>query len=317
MRYDHFSMLPEKAFQPRNGRHGMTLEGGGGGGGQPTQTSQISIPEYLQPYAESMAGQAGALTGIGPDAGEGVSYQTYGGERLAGVTGEQQAARAEMAGYAGPQQFAPATQFAAQGGNYLQMAMDPRMTQAFMSPYMQAVTDVEKKAATREAQMAQQQANLAAGRRPGAMGSAASIIGQAERERGLMDRMAQIQATGSQKAFEAAQQAQQFGSQQALQAAQTLGQLGVQEQATTLGRLRAQEEFGRLEQERQQQALDIAYQDFLNQQRYPYQQIEFMSGLLRGLPGSSQTMYQAEPSTLSQVAGGGLGLIGLSKLLGS
>lgn len=31
MRYDHFSMLPERAFQPRNGRHGMTLEGGGGG----------------------------------------------------------------------------------------------------------------------------------------------------------------------------------------------------------------------------------------------------------------------------------------------
>lgn len=30
MRYDHFSMLPELAFQPR-GRYGMTLEGGGGG----------------------------------------------------------------------------------------------------------------------------------------------------------------------------------------------------------------------------------------------------------------------------------------------
>ena len=30
MRYDHFSMLPEKAFQPRNGRFGMTLEGGKG-----------------------------------------------------------------------------------------------------------------------------------------------------------------------------------------------------------------------------------------------------------------------------------------------
>lgn len=30
MRYDHFSMLPERAFQPR-GPYGMTLEGGGGG----------------------------------------------------------------------------------------------------------------------------------------------------------------------------------------------------------------------------------------------------------------------------------------------
>ena len=30
MRYDHFTMLPERAFQPIAGR--MTLEGGGGGG---------------------------------------------------------------------------------------------------------------------------------------------------------------------------------------------------------------------------------------------------------------------------------------------
>ena len=34
MRHDHFSMLPERAFQPRGGRFGgMTLEGGGGKGG--------------------------------------------------------------------------------------------------------------------------------------------------------------------------------------------------------------------------------------------------------------------------------------------
>lgn len=34
MRYDHYSMLPEQAFQPRNGLFGgMTLEGGGKGGG--------------------------------------------------------------------------------------------------------------------------------------------------------------------------------------------------------------------------------------------------------------------------------------------
>jgi hypothetical protein len=30
MKYDHFTMLPERAFQPRNGRMSMTFEGGGG-----------------------------------------------------------------------------------------------------------------------------------------------------------------------------------------------------------------------------------------------------------------------------------------------
>ena len=366
-------MLPEKAFQPRNGRHGMTLEGGGGGGSQPTQTSQITIPEYMQPYAEAMIGQAGALTGISPSGEPGAGYQPYGGERLAGVTDEQLAARSGMSGYAGPQQFAPATGFATAGAESALQSADyqagqfapgqvtsglssfaiPGMADMYMSPYMQAVTDVQKQAATREAQLAQRQANLASGARTGALGSSGQILAQAERERGLLDRLSNIQATGSQAAYEQAQrafeqeqgrglqaglqtqqqqleaqrlgeQSRQFGAnlgmqgaQTALQAASTLGQLGATEQASTLDRLRAQEEFGRLEQERQQQALDIAYQDFLNQQRFPYQQLDYFSGLLRGLPGQSQTMYQAEPSTLSQVAGGGLGLLGLSKLLGS
>jgi hypothetical protein len=48
MKYDHFTMLPERAFQPRNGRSGMTLEGGGGGPTQSTVT-QSNIPEWLQP----------------------------------------------------------------------------------------------------------------------------------------------------------------------------------------------------------------------------------------------------------------------------
>lgn len=45
MRYDHFSMLPEKAFQPRNGRYGMTLEGGKGGGGSPAPDPNIGIAQ--------------------------------------------------------------------------------------------------------------------------------------------------------------------------------------------------------------------------------------------------------------------------------
>lgn len=57
MKYDHFSMLPERAFQPRNGRQGMTLEGGGGG--QTTSTvTQSNIPEWLQPQTEALLGAA-------------------------------------------------------------------------------------------------------------------------------------------------------------------------------------------------------------------------------------------------------------------
>jgi hypothetical protein len=58
MKYDHFSMLPEQAFQPRNGRQGMTLEGGGGGGQTTSTVTQSNIPEWLRPQTEALLGAA-------------------------------------------------------------------------------------------------------------------------------------------------------------------------------------------------------------------------------------------------------------------
>jgi len=63
MRYDHFSMLPEQAFQPRNGRFfgggGMTLEGGKGGGGSAPAPdpniglAQLELANISREYLES------------------------------------------------------------------------------------------------------------------------------------------------------------------------------------------------------------------------------------------------------------------------
>lgn len=292
-------------------------KGGGGPAPQPTQTTQITIPEYAQPYMEETLGAAQALMKT--------PYQTYGGPRVAQATGIQQQARAETAGMQTPGQFGFGTGMTGAGGlqalaagqNYMGMATDPYATQAFMSPYMQNVVNIQKQAAVREAQQAQQAANLAAGRRPGALSGSAQAIGQAERERNLLGRMAEIQAAGSQKAFEAAQQAQQFGStlglqgsQAGIQAGQTLGQLGTAQQQADLARLQAQEQAGARTQAEQQAALDMAYQDFLNQQRYPYTQIGFMSDLLRGSANLAQTggraVYEAPPNPLSQIVGTGL-----------
>ena len=336
MRYDHFSMLPDRAFQPRCGFRsgGMTLEGGdsgGGGGKQPAHTTQVTIPEYAKPYMQKLLGKAEALTSS--------PYQAYGGERIAGLTPAQEAARSEVAGLETPGQFGVGTgmigagglgslgygqQAAGAGQQYFGMATDPATMQMFMSPYQQAVTDVAKSSAMREAQIAQRAADLQAGRRPSALGGSAAALGRAERERGLMDRMAQLQAEGSQKAFDAARQTQQFGAElglkglqaglvgagQATQAGQALGQIGAAQQAANLERLKAQEAFGALSQQQQQQAMDLAYQDFLAQQQHPYKQIGFMSDLLRGsanLAGTGgKTVYEAPPSLAQQIVGPGL-----------
>lgn len=110
----------------------------------------------------------------------------------------------------------------------------------------------------------------------------------------------------------------QYGLQglgQAGAAASTLGQLGQtqfgQEQAANQAMLSA----GTQQQALQQKALDVDYQKYQAQLNYPYQQIGFMSDLLRGLPltQQSQSMYQ-NPSMMSQVAGlgtAGIGAYGL------
>ena len=217
------------------------------------------------------------------------------------------------------------TQAAGAGQQYMGMATDPSQMQAFMSPYQQAVTDVQKSAAVREAQIAQQQANLGSARQ-GTYGGARQAIAQAERERGLLDRLAQIQGQGSQSAFEKAQQAQQFGSTLGLQGLQTglqgmqqlgqtgatLGQLGTQRQTADLQRLTAQEAVGAQQRAFEQQQMDQRYADFLRQRDYPMEQLGYYSNVLRGLPmqlGSTQTTYAPPPSIASQI--GGLGLAGL------
>jgi hypothetical protein len=64
---------------------------------------------------------------------------------------------------------------------------------------------------------------------------------------------------------------------------------------------------------REQEALDIAYQDFVRQQAFPEQQLQGFSSILRGVPvqpGVTQTAY-APFNPLQQALGAGLGAIGL------
>lgn len=323
MRYDHFSMLPEQAFKPVGKK--MTLEGGGSGGGQaqPTQTSQVTIPEYARPYMERLLGKAEA-------AGD-TPYQAYGGERIAGPTAEQQAARQDVAnmgpagGYEAGMGMAGAGGMAGlasagAGQQYMGMATNPGAQQAFMSPYMQNVVNVQKGEAIRDYGR-QLPGEQAAATRAGAFGGSRQAIVQAEGQRNLQNQLGQIQATGSQKAFEAAQQAQQFGSelglrglgqaaQAGVQAGATMGQLGGAQQQSALDLAKGQETFGALGGQEQQARMDMAYQDFLNQQRYPYTQMGFMSDILRGSGNLAGTggyaMYQQPPSQAQQLVGPGL-----------
>jgi hypothetical protein len=186
-----------------------------------------------------------------------------------------------------------------------------------MNPYMQNVIDIQKGEATRDfTKQLQDQRAKAVGQ--SAFGGSRQAIAEAEGNRNLQTQLAAMQAQGLQKAYDDAQGRLQFGSSldlqgmgQAGQMASTLGNLGAeqfkQQQAITQGLATA----GAQQQALAQQALDQQYQEFQNQQNYPYKQLGFMSDMLRGLPlsQSTQTQYAPAPSTASQI--GGLGLAGL------
>jgi hypothetical protein len=98
----------------------------------------------------------------------------------------------------------------------------PGTAEAYMSPYMQNVVDIQQREARRASQIgAQQQAAEAVGR--GAFGGSRDAIMRAERERNLATQLGDIQATGQQAAYSQAQQ--QFNQeQQARLAAQQANQ---------------------------------------------------------------------------------------------
>ena len=313
-----------------------------GKGSAPSQPSsqtvtQTNLPEYARPYFENLLqrGQAESYR----------EYTPYQGQRISGFTPGQEAVQQEVAGMQTPGQFQPATQMTTAAGlgsmgagaqamgagqQYAQMATDPSQMQAYMSPYMQNVVDVQKESAIRDAQKQQLGASLGAARQ-GTYGGARQLLAQTERERNLGSQLAQIQAAGSQKGFEAAQQAQQFGANLGLQGIQTglqglgqvgqmgaqLGQLGTAQQGADLQRLQAQAASAGEQRALEQQRMDTAYSDFLRQRDYPMEQLNYFSSLLRGLPvqmGSTQTAYAQPPSMLQQVGGLGLSALGLYNL---
>lgn len=102
------------------------------------------------------------------------------------------------------------------GQQYAQMATSPESMSAYMSPYMQNVVDYQKTQALRDYGIGQQ-LRKAQAVGAGAFGGSRQAIAEAEAERALGSQLQGIAATGSQQAFQNAQQAQQFGANLGLQ----------------------------------------------------------------------------------------------------
>lgn len=288
---------------------------GGGGGKQPTEqtVTQQTIPKELMPYATQLMARTQSLTDINQN-----PYVSYEGQRTAGINPLQQQ------GFMGASNLGPAEQLG-QGSALAMMGglggLNPGQfgkaeADQYMSPYIQNVLNVQKQNAIRD--YSRQLPGLGAGAaRVGGFGGTRSALMQSEAQRNLMNQMQGIDAQGMQSAFQQAQQQfnadqarrmQGFG--QAIQGAGVLGQLGQTQFGQQAQAAEMQQRAGASLRDIEQERLSNLYQDFIDQQNYPYQQLAFMSDILRGVPtsDSASKLYRQPPSLAGQVAGLGLGL---------
>ena len=339
-------LLGESVTRKEGGR---IIYGGGGSPAPASSQTQISeLPDWAKGYAKDTLAKTGALTDINQN-----PYKPYEGNRIAGFSplqtqSQQNAANMQTSGATGfGTQLAGAAGLGALGARY-----DPTQFQAgefggdaaqrYMSPYMQNVVDIQQREAQRQGDIAGTQLASQA-TKSGAFGGGRQAIMEAEAARNLATQKGDIQARGLQSSYDQAQaqfnadqarrmQAQQLaeqskqygagygmqGLQTALQGAGQLGTLGGQEFAQGMDINKLQNAYGGQQQALQQQGLSQAYQDFQNQQNYPYKQLGFMSDMIRGLPlgqQSTKQVYEAEPGLGSQLIGAGTAAYGLSKFM--
>jgi hypothetical protein len=271
--------------------------------GAPQAITTTEIPKQLAPYYTDILSKAQALYNKRVDEG----YKPYEGPTIAQYTPEQEATFAGIAGLQG--QVAPKFAEAEQMTRDAAGAITGEQLQEAMSPYQQAVTDIEK----RESQKAFEQnvlpklraAQVAQGSFGGTRGTLLEAQALGDQQRMLGD----IQAKGSAAAFKDARAALEAERLRQGQGATQLANIAPTALSTQLKELGAQQTVGETKQRQAQTALDEAYRQFQLEKQEPYDAMSKYQSVVTGAPlGSTQYAPPAPPGpSLGQTLIGGAG----------
>jgi hypothetical protein len=264
-------------------------------------TDQGRASQYMSPYMQNV-----------------VDINKREAQRQADIAGTQRGAKAAGAGAFGGARQAIEN---AEAQRNLSTQMGDIQNRGMQDAYGQGMSQFN---AEQQARLGAQQANQQAGLTVGQQNLSAQLgTQQLGAQTGLQAQMANQQA--AQQAAQLREQSSQYGAglgmqggQLALGAAGQLGTLGGQYAGQMMDINKLQNQYGGQQQAQVQNILGAQYQDFLNAQQRPYQQLGFMSDMIRGLPltQQSQSMFTPPPSTTSQAIGLGTAALGLSRLAG-
>jgi len=275
-------------------------------------TQQTEFPEELKPFISDILGEGQAE--FRREKAEG--FQPFPGAQIAGFTPEQQAAfetgRQQFTGLAGTPLGRASTYYApALAATALGTAeIDEADIQRRMDPFLQNVVDIAKREAQRDEEAAiQGRAAQAVG--AGSFGGTRQGLVEAEAERNLAERLGDIQARGLSVAFQNAQQAAEQQRQRELGGGRQFAALGDVTGQRARADIAGLAGVGETQQQRNQQALDIARQEFLQEQQFPASTLQKYASLVRGFPytmGGTTVSKQTVPTpSFAQTLTGGLG----------
>lgn len=180
--------------------------------------------------------------------------------------------------------------------------------QQYMDPYMQMVVDQQKKSAIADYQRQMPELQSSAFQAGAGRGTRSALM-QSEANRNLQNNLQNIQAQGLQNAWQQGQG--QFNTEAARQLQAGQGLLGAAgtDYNQQLGVIQAQQGVGAALQNQEQTKLDTAYENFLAQQREPYQKVGFMSDILQGIPANANTSTMYTPTARPSTAVNNMALI--------
>ena len=281
---------------------------------QSTVVQATSIPEELKPFVTEVL--ESSQQQFQDDIAKG--YTPFTGKTTADFTPEELQSMDRITGLAGvvDPYIREAEGISRQGAR--EFTGDE--VQKYMSPYQQAVTDIEKREATRNFEgnilpRLEAQAVLQGGGQSGLGSRAAIELSEAQRNQAQL--LADIQAKGQQTAYRDAQGlfANQLAREQQL--ASNLGTTGTALFQSGLAEAGALEGVGANKRSQEQNLLDEAFFRFKEEEAYPQQQLAEYTQNVYGNPvlgtpsrTSTTTGTPFQPSTGQNLLG--LGLTGLN-----
>lgn len=307
---------------------------------QQSSVSAGTLSEWAGPYVTDMLGKAQALSEI--------PFQPYTGALSAGTSELQNKAFQGIGSLTVPQNitqagntlgtYATQQQPAYQAGSYSPIQFTQENVQKYMNPYLESVLEPQRREAQRQADIARMgmQSRMA---QAGAYGGSRQAIMEAEAQRNLQTLLGDITGKGYATAFEDAskrlgeesargleaakfgEQSRQFGTTSGLdalgrqiQAAQAQGQLGSEEARYGLANLAQQLSAGATQRDIEQQGIAADYSQFMREENYPKEQLQFLRQMIAGIPGiASQSYYTQAPSAFESAVGGAQDIAALLK----